>query len=111
QERAVLATIYAWLPRDKEVVLTSQLDSLEVTATWAAGSASVEIRPAWGSGTAVADIPDGVLPVRAIVTVGAEVAGEVLIWMDRGVPSGIEYAYYLGDTPSELPVPVQISFI
>jgi hypothetical protein len=109
-ERSVLRVIYGALPASQRGPLVAQLDSLVVTATWAADSASVEIRPVEGAEVTPVGIDDGILPVRAVAYDGDDVIGEILVWITGGVLSGIEYAYYLGDTPSELPMPEQIRF-
>lgn len=45
----------------------------------------------------------------AVVYDDAELVGEILVWIESGVLAGIEYAYYMGDTPAELPAPDQVT--
>lgn len=113
REASVLRVILARLPEEQHEVLDQQVPMLEVTAVWSAGSASIETRLPSRNDAARSDIASGVLPVRAVVHEGDEgdVVGEILVWTEDGAVSGIEYAYYLGDVPSELPEPTRLEFL
>ena len=58
------------------------------------------------AGTRRAQLPDGPLPVRAIVNdeAGGPI-GEVLVWISEGYLSTIEYAWYTDDPPIGFPCP------
>lgn len=57
-------------------------------------------------GSERAALPDGPLSVRAIATDGeGELSGEVLVWVSGGYLSGLEYAWYGDDPPSDFPCP------
>jgi hypothetical protein len=54
----------------------------------------------------IANCDDGPIPVRAFVeSPDGEVQGEVLVWVKGGYLSGIEFAWYTDEAPSELPSP------
>ncbi|WP_406636362.1 hypothetical protein [Amycolatopsis sp. WGS_07] len=95
-ERAVLRRVLIGHP-----LLLAQVDQAEVVSNWAPGSVSIDL-------TVPNAIPDGdltgVFPRRAMV---AE-AGEILVWLTRGVLSGLEYAWYT-DPPTTLPDAAAIS--
>ena len=97
-ERAVLRRVLSGRP-----LLLAQVDQAEVVSNWGPGSVSVDL-------TVPNAIPDGdlsgVFPQRALV---AEV-GEILVWVTRGVLSGLEYAWYL-DPPTALPDAAEISLL
>jgi hypothetical protein len=51
-----------------------------------------------------ADLPDGPIPMRAIVVApDGEPEGGILVWVTGGYLSAIEFAWYTDETPSELP--------
>ncbi len=58
------------------------------------------------AGTRGAPLPDGPLPVRAIVTgeAGGPI-GEVLVWISGGCLSTIEHAWYTDEPPIGFPCP------
>lgn len=60
-------------------------------------------------GTRKATVPDGPLPVRAIVTdeAGGPI-GEVLVWSTGGYLSALEYAWYTDDPPGGIPCPSRL---
>lgn len=58
---------------------------------------------------APAATPDGPIGIRAIVeSPEGEVLGELIIWVQRGFLSGLEYAWYSDDPPDALPDPTRI---
>jgi hypothetical protein len=51
-----------------------------------------------------ADIEDGPLPVRALVDgETGELEGEILLWVSDGHLSGLEFAWYTDEPPTEWP--------
>ncbi|MEV3904068.1 DUF4926 domain-containing protein [Mycobacterium sp. NPDC050551] len=58
-----------------------------------------------------ADVPDGPLPVRAFVPNADEYRGEILIWVQGGRLSGLEYAWVTDEVPSRWPRPDEIEVI
>lgn len=109
-ERDTIRAIYSRLGGTCRHGLEEQLNNLVVVATWAPHSASVEIRPSPGARVVPVDVQDGPLPVRSLVYQGEDAVGEVILWVSHGILSAIEYAYYLGDTPSELPAAASLGF-
>lgn len=60
-----------------------------------------EIRPA--------DLPSGPIPTRAVVSDAAnQPLGEVIIWVQDGYLSGLEYAWLTDEPPSSMPEPEQL---
>jgi hypothetical protein len=57
------------------------------------------------------DVPDGPVPVRAFVPNGAEYRGEILVWVQGGRLSGLEYAWVTDDVPTRWPRPDEIEVI
>ena len=57
-----------------------------------------------------ADLPDGPLPVGAYVE-GAEgrYIGEILVWIEDGWLSALEYAWVTDDAPLDWPAPAHVS--
>jgi len=52
---------------------------------------------------------DGPIPVRAIVRSGsADPAGELVVWVDGGYLSGLEFAWFTDEQPRSLPAPEDI---
>lgn len=57
-----------------------------------------------------AHCPDGPLPVRAFVTDDRDQpVGEILVWIDRGYLSALEFAWVTDDMPDEWPSPTNVS--
>jgi hypothetical protein len=57
------------------------------------------------------DVADGPLPVRAFVQNGAEYRGEILVWVQGGRLSGLEYAWVTDDVPTRWPRPDEIQVV
>jgi len=101
EERAVMGRLLAGdFPGAEE--LRCQLDNVEVVAQWGVGSVSVDVMV---SGSfPVAPIPSGVVPVEAtVVDESGELVGEIILWTQSGVLSGLEYAWYGEESPDFLP--------
>lgn len=57
------------------------------------------------------DVPNGPLPVRAFVPSEAEYQGEIIIWIERGHISGLEYVWITDDAPRRWPRPDEMEII
>lgn len=101
-ERAVLELILS-ADFDGASALRAQLDHVEVVATWAAGSPSIDLRVR--EPVARASLPARLVPVDAQVRdPSGEYTGELLVWVDDGeVLSGLEYAWVTDEPPLHLP--------
>lgn len=53
-------------------------------------------------------LPDGPIPGRALVYIGDELAGEVLLWIRAGRFVGMEQAWFTDDAPTAWPSPDQV---
>lgn len=102
-ERAVLRRVLSFsFPGASE--LLAQIDHAGVTRARGVDSASVDIEV--DAKAPCADVPNGPVPVRALVTnADGELIGEILIWIGAGRLAGIEYAWFTDDPPTELPPP------
>jgi hypothetical protein len=57
----------------------------------------------------IAALADGPIPVRAYVEAqGGQVEGELLVWVKDGYLSGLEFAWYTDEAPSEMPSPDRV---
>jgi hypothetical protein len=56
-------------------------------------------------------LPDGPLPVRAFVPNTEEYRGEILVWVQGGRLSGLEYAWVTDDPPTRWPRPDEIEVV
>jgi hypothetical protein len=83
--------------------LRSQIDQVEVIATWTPGSVSIDLR--------VREAVQRASLVSNLVPVGAQVldergdyVGELLVWVEDGaVLAGLEYAWVTDEMPTVLP--------
>lgn len=57
------------------------------------------------------DAPDGPVPARAFVPNGTEYRGEILVWVEGGRLSGLEYAWVTDDVPTRWPRPDEIEVV
>ncbi|GLW48285.1 hypothetical protein Stsp02_39470 [Streptomyces sp. NBRC 14336] len=101
KERAVVERILQVdLPGAAE--LRHQLDQVRVVALWGSSSASVDLRVT--DDAPRAPIPSGVVPVTCtVIEEGGELVGEVILWTESGMLSGLEYAWYGDEPPTSLP--------
>jgi hypothetical protein len=53
-------------------------------------------------------VPDGPFPVRAFVPNAHEYRGEILVWVQGGRLSGLEYAWVTDDPPTRWPLADEI---
>jgi hypothetical protein len=57
-----------------------------------------------------ADLPDGPLPVSAVVSdVDGRSIGEIIVWVEGGLLSALEYAWVTDEEPTEWPAPERVS--
>lgn len=90
-------------------ILSLQLPHTKVTAPWAPDSPSIDLST--DGECAPAEIPDGVFPARSIVIDdGGHPIGSLLIWVESGMLSALEYAWYSDEPPTSLPDPAMIKF-
>ncbi|MFJ7218066.1 hypothetical protein [Amycolatopsis sp. NPDC098790] len=82
--------------------LRAQVPQCRVVAVWAAGQPSVDL--AVPETVATARIADGEIPAASEVRDAAgQYVGEVLVWVEGGRLSAIEYAWVTDDAPDRLP--------
>lgn len=101
REREVLRLILdAPIPGAAE--LAAQLDVARVTRHWGrTPSVDIEVPHSVSPASQVAS---GVLPIDAeVVDEAGNPVGEILVWIDSGRLSGLEFAWYLEETPDTLP--------
>lgn len=81
--------------------LRAQIEVARVTGRWG-GSPSVDLEVP--ETFAPAQVASGVLPVDAeVVDESGEPVGEILVWVEEGRLSAIEYAWYTDKAPASLP--------
>lgn len=56
------------------------------------------------------DLPNGPIPVNAIVRVGNEDVGEVLVWIRHRMLIGLEQPWWTDEPPTRWPKPEEIRF-
>ncbi len=87
--------------------LRHQLDRVRVVALWGSNSASVDLRVA--DDAPRAPLPTGVVPATCtVIDEEGEPAGEIILWTESGMLSGLEYAWYGDEPPTSLPEVTQI---
>lgn len=101
QERDVLSLILD-TPIPGAAELAAQLDVARVTRHWGrTPSVDIEVPTSVAPASRVAS---GVLPIDAeVVDEAGNPVGEILVWIDSGRLSGLEFAWYLEDVPDTLP--------
>ncbi|MEU7631207.1 hypothetical protein AB0C34_14645 [Nocardia sp. NPDC049220] len=85
----------------------AQVPYSQVIGTWGIGSPSVDlaVRP---STVQASDSRDGIFASGAVTDDNGSPIGEVMLWVENGWLSGIEYAWYTDERPHALPEPGQI---
>ncbi|WP_309139097.1 hypothetical protein [Nocardia cyriacigeorgica] len=78
-----------------------------VVATWGVGSPSVDLAVAPGAAPASVSM-DGISASAAVSDRNGTPVGEVIVWVEGGWLSGIEYAWYTDERPDLLPDPSRI---
>ncbi|MFD4995019.1 hypothetical protein [Streptomyces buecherae] len=101
EERAVVETVLrAGFAGSAE--LRQQLDQARVVALWGARSVSVDLHVMGDAPRA--RMPSGPAPVTCtVVDEGGELMGEILLWTESGMLSGLEYAWFGDQPPASLP--------
>jgi hypothetical protein len=102
--RAALMRCLELLAPD-EPALAGQADSADVTAV-----TPTFLELAVPADAPAADVADGPLPGRALVTDAAgELTGELLVWVTGGRLSGLELAWYGDQPPADWPAPDRVN--
>ncbi|WP_201298156.1 hypothetical protein [Nocardia sp. CY41] len=87
-----------------------QVPYSQVVATWGLGSPSVDLAVRPGAAQASGS-PDGIFASGAVTDRNGSPIGEVMVWVENGWLSGIEYAWYTDERPRALPEPDQIEVL
>ncbi|MGQ4599980.1 hypothetical protein [Nocardia sp. R6R-6] len=87
--------------------LLAQVPYSQVVATWGVGSPSVDLTVRPGAVQASGS-SDGIFASGAVTDHNGAPIGEVILWVENGWLSGIEYAWYTNERPHALPEPGQI---
>ncbi|MBF6287450.1 hypothetical protein [Nocardia cyriacigeorgica] len=85
----------------------TQVPHARVVATWGVGSPSVDLEVESGPEPASASM-DGIFASGDVSDRGGRPVGEVILWVEAGWLSGIEYAWYTDERPHSLPDPSRI---
>lgn len=96
--------------RDGFAEYRAQIPYSEVVSTWGAGSPSVEIKVRPGPASA-GGVTDGIVASGAVTDSAGKPIGEVILWAEAGRLSGIEYAWYTDERPTQLPEPDRINLL
>ena len=108
-EAAVIRTMLS-AGRHGSAEYLAQIPYSQVISTWGAGSSSVDIEvrpcPAPAGG-----VTDGIVANGAVTNPAGRPIGEVILWAGAGQLSGIEYAWYADERPTQLPEPGQIELL
>ncbi|MFF2858934.1 hypothetical protein ACFVSX_03470 [Streptomyces rubiginosohelvolus] len=82
--------------------LRRQLDHVRVVALWGSDSVSVDLRVT--DDAPRAPMKTGVVPVTStVVDEQGDLVGEIILWTESGMLSGLEYAWYNDLPPDSLP--------
>ncbi|MFE3445870.1 hypothetical protein ACFXNW_22795 [Nocardia sp. NPDC059180] len=85
----------------------AQVPYARVVATWGPGSPSVDLAVEPGVAPA-SESMDGIFASGAVSDRNGTPVGEVILWVEGGWLSGIEYAWYTDKRPHSLPDPSRI---
>ncbi|MFF7945065.1 hypothetical protein ACFZC5_35795 [Nocardia gamkensis] len=88
----------------------AQVPYAQVVATWGVGSPSVDLSVRPGAVRA-SGAPDGIFAGGAVTDRDGSPIGEVILWVENGWLSGIEYAWYTDERPHALPEPDRIELL
>ncbi|MEU2014345.1 hypothetical protein, partial [Nocardia sp. NPDC019302] len=88
----------------------AQVPYAQVVATWGVGSPSVDLSVRPGAVQA-SGAPDGIFASGAVTDRDGSPIGEVILWVQNGWLSGIEYAWYTDERPRALPEPDRIALL
>jgi hypothetical protein len=105
REHAALLWVLTSLD-DREQADILYRQSLDVVVT---GGTPAMVDLSLDPGFERANLPNGPLPVRAIAYDDAGTPiGEVLVWVEDGLLSALEHAWYTDERPDEFPIPSQL---
>ncbi|MFC9964573.1 hypothetical protein [Nocardia ignorata] len=90
--------------------LRAQIPHSHVVATWGVGSPSVDLAVDPKSARP-ASAADGIYANAAVTDHNGSPVGEIILWIDNGWLSSIEYAWYTDERPRILPEPTQIEVL
>ncbi|WP_063052513.1 hypothetical protein [Nocardia arthritidis] len=88
----------------------AQMPYAQVVATWGVGSPSVDLAVRPGAMQASGS-PGGIFASGAVADRNGAPIGEVMLWVENGWLSGIEYAWYTNERPPALPEPGHIELL
>ncbi|MEV6324938.1 hypothetical protein AB0M45_27710 [Nocardia sp. NPDC051787] len=88
----------------------AQVPYSQVVVIWGIGSPSVDLAVRPGAVRASGS-PDGIFASGAVTDCNGSPIGEVILWVENGWLSGIEYAWYTDEHPHALPEPGQIELL
>lgn len=88
----------------------AQIPYSQVVSTWGVGSPSVDIEVRPGPAPA-GGVTDGILANGAVTDPAGRPIGEIILWAEAGRLSGVEYAWYTDERPTQLPEPDQIDLL
>ncbi|WP_040872139.1 hypothetical protein [Nocardia exalbida] len=88
----------------------AQVPYAQVVATWGVGSPSIDLSVRPGAVQA-SDAPDGIFACGAVTDRNGSPLGEVILWVENGWLSGVEYAWYTDQRPHALPEPDRIELL
>jgi hypothetical protein len=101
-ERSVLRRILEASSIVGATQLLQQISHARVTAVWNRESPSVDIKVSETAGKA--ELSDGPIPGRFPVKGPSDsYIGEILVWVTDGRISGLEYAWFTDEPPTQLP--------
>ncbi|MEU2038790.1 hypothetical protein [Nocardia niwae] len=108
-ETSVVAKLLSSDAADASAYL-AQVPFSQVVATWGVGSPSIDlvVRP---SAVRVSGSPDGIFAGGAVTDRNGEPIGEIMLWVENGWLSAIEYAWYTDERPHALPEPGRIELL
>ncbi|MFF0613556.1 hypothetical protein ACFYUD_33325 [Nocardia tengchongensis] len=85
----------------------AQIPLTQVISTWGIGSPSVDLAVP-PEVVAASDLTNGIFANAAVTDRNGAPIGEVILWVEHGRLSGVEYAWYTDERPQSLPEPAQI---
>ncbi|WP_171050344.1 hypothetical protein [Nocardia cyriacigeorgica] len=88
----------------------TQVPCARVVATWGVGSPSVDLAVEPGAAPASVST-DGIVASGDVSDQDGKPVGEVILWVEGGWLSGIEYAWYTDERPHSLPDPSRIRLL
>ncbi|GEM31919.1 hypothetical protein NN3_29260 [Nocardia neocaledoniensis NBRC 108232] len=84
-----------------------QVSQAQVVATWGEGSPSVDLIVQPGPARAVSRT-EGIIAEGTVSDQHGSPVGELIVWVEDGWLSGIEYAWYTDERPAALPDPDRV---